>query len=173
MNTETLTDADKAQAVRDYAAHCNGSQDMHKHWLGLLYTDGMLHLAETCGAHWLIDLVASWQPKIAKKMQRPGLDPGLASFQVWRLRQTKVACKNCGQWAHPSRNGHPDCLNECQARGFAEHETPGWIVDAWSDTPEDSTRLASQALEHSDFPAELAPFEWWVENGTMLLKEER
>lgn len=51
----------------------------------------------------------------------------------------------------------------------------GVIVEAWTDTPgtEGSTLLLRKKISYSDFPRELMPFEWWVENRTMMLKEER
>lgn len=48
----------------------------------------------------------------------------------------------------------------------------GFIAEAWSDTPENSTLLARQLCEYTDFPPELMPFEFWVEGDVMLLKEE-
>jgi hypothetical protein len=124
-----------AEAVREYQRQTTGTDSHHRHPFGLIFTDGMAFLAETCGAFWLLDLVASHQPDIRK---RHGRD---ASFQVWRLRQ----------------------------------DGEGWSAEAWSDKPESegSTLFARQVIEFSDFPAELAPFEFYVEQGVALLKEER
>ena len=51
----------------------------------------------------------------------------------------------------------------------------GVKVEAWSDTPEGegSRKLISQTIGYTSWPDELLPFEWWVENQTMMLKEER
>ena len=136
-----LTDNEKAEAVRDYQRQTTGTQYLHWHWLGcLIYTDGMAFMAETCGAFWLLDLVASHQPPIKRNHR------GLMDFQVWRVSRT------------------------------TEPNTPeGVDVEAWSDTPgaDWSVRLAFQHVEFSDFPAELMPFEFYVEFGVALLKEER
>lgn len=138
MQTKNLTDAEKADAVREHERQTTGSNQLHRHPLGITYTDGVRFLAETCGAFWLIDAVASHQPPIRRKK---GADA--ASFQVWRLE--------------PER----------------QEETDGWALSAWTDTPKMSQRLAYQWIEFSDFPRELAPFEFYCESGTMLLKGER
>lgn len=77
---ENATDP-RAAAVRDYARQTTGSVDLHAHWLRGSYTDGMAFVAETCGAHWLLDVVASHQPGIAARLRKHGL----RDFQVWRL----------------------------------------------------------------------------------------
>jgi len=136
----TLTSADRAELVRAHERQANGAESFIRHWLGMIYTGGMEYVAETCGAYWLLDAVASWQPKIRRK------GPALAEFQVWRLRRRRAG-RNAGEW----------------------------VLDAWTDTPGEpgSVRLAVQVIPYSDFPEELAPFEFYVENGTALLKGER
>lgn len=119
----------KVERVREYMAQANGSETIHKHWLNLLYTDGIYFVAEVCGAHWLIDAVASHQPAIKHE-----------PFQVWRLSQ-------------PSMDGE------------------SWLLTAFDDVP--GKLLVRQEIEFSDFPRELTPFEFWVENNTAMLKEER
>lgn len=131
MDQQAETYDNRGHRVREYARHAIGSETIYKHWLGLRYTDGIKFLAETCGAYWLIDAVASHQPMISE------------SFQVWRLAP---------------------CLSKGRQR---------WALEAWSDTPDKSKRLARQVIEYTDFPKDLMPFEWWVEHGTMLMKEER
>jgi hypothetical protein len=139
---ETLTSEEKAELVRMYERQTVGTENWHLHWLGITYTDGLKYLADTCGAYWLIDAVASYQPSIRKH------HPRQVDFQVWRIR--KVA-------------------------------SGAWVLDAWSDTPgqgesEDgpaSVLLARQEIEASDFPEELAPFQFYCEGGVVLLKSER
>ena len=76
-----MTLQEKAAAVHEYMAQTTGTDDCYRHWLGgLIYTDGVLFVAETCGAHWLIDLIASHQRK--PKLRR---NP----FQVWQLTKEK------------------------------------------------------------------------------------
>ena len=76
MTTKT-SPAERAQMVRDYAAHANGSENLHRLTMGrMLCTDGVRYVAETCGAFWLIDLVGSHQ--MTERVRR---EP----FQVWEL----------------------------------------------------------------------------------------
>lgn len=86
MTTEkqTLTGAEKAQAVRDYAAGCNGTLHWHKFTLGNRYlaTDGAKFVAETCGAWWLLEAIASYY-HTAKVRSEP--------FQVWTLELSDKA----------------------------------------------------------------------------------
>jgi len=53
-----------------------GTTQYYESPLGLLFTDGIKHLADRVGAYWLIDAIASWQPKARK------IDP---EFQLWEL----------------------------------------------------------------------------------------
>lgn len=72
--TEVRPDPD---TLRRELALFTGDLERHRHWSGrLIYTPGVHHLAESAGAYWLIDLVASWQahPAVARK-----------EFQVWTL----------------------------------------------------------------------------------------
>ena len=71
--------------ANDNFGNANGSENFYNPSLpfrgrGLLYTDGVKSMAETCGAYWLIDLVVSYQgtPKI-----------NLQRFQVWELKRKK------------------------------------------------------------------------------------
>ena len=54
-----------------------GTQNYYKHFTGLVFTDGVKHLADRAGAYWLIDAVMSWQ--VDKKVR-------CAPFQIWRLK---------------------------------------------------------------------------------------
>jgi hypothetical protein len=61
-------------------AQFSGTTRYYQHWLRrFVYTDGVHHVAETGGAHWLIDAIASYQPKLFK-------DPMLQEFQHWILK---------------------------------------------------------------------------------------
>ena len=59
-------------------AHCVGTDDYHKHLLGMLYTDGVKELAENAECYWLLDAIASYQPKLRQ-------NPRLRDFQLWLL----------------------------------------------------------------------------------------
>ena len=71
------TTPDELQASLD---HFIGGGDQYRHWTGLRYTEGIHPLAETAGAFWLIDAIASYQrtPKIRRNSR-------LQVFQLWRL----------------------------------------------------------------------------------------
>lgn len=133
-----------ADKVREYAAHTMGSETLWRHPFGLIYTDGMRLVAEVCEAWWLIDLIASHQPGIRQR------HPHLACFQVWRILERKGGGADVEAWS----------------------DTPGMKADPETGEP-GSVKLASQRIPIAYFPRDLMPFEWWVENGTAMMKEER
>ena len=162
----TLSEEKKVQRVQEYCRQTTGTNEWYEHWTNVLtYTDGVKFVAETCGAYWLIDVVASYQrdPGFRRLLQAGTY----RDFQVWRLEP------------HRDREGNIDY----------------WVVDAWTDSPEypggedgpASVRLCRQEIGCSDFPEGLCPDRWkfpqmdkaklgfqlWVENGVLLLKEER
>ncbi|MEO1145921.1 MAG: DUF6876 family protein [Cyanobacteria bacterium J06638_22] len=80
-----LTEADLAQFT--------GTSTYYRHWLGILYTDGVQYMAEHGGAYWLIDAIAAWQsdPRIVN-------DPMLQQIQFWTLtvrddRSAQLICE--------------------------------------------------------------------------------
>lgn len=76
MTTQTVNETEQT------LAQFTGGGDYHRHFLGLVYTSGVEALAELCGAHWLIDAIASYQPKCRK-------DAMLHDFQIWTLEVDK------------------------------------------------------------------------------------
>lgn len=59
----------------------NGTDHYYKHWLpGITYTDGVAQVAEDYGAHWFLDVIASYQGGAKFKAER---------FQVWKLSRVK------------------------------------------------------------------------------------
>jgi len=52
-------------------AQCHGTEQYWKHWLGILYTDGIKMMCEKAKSFWLITAIASYNRK----------EP----FQVWTL----------------------------------------------------------------------------------------
>jgi len=63
----TITKADLMQFT--------GTEHYYSYWTKrLVFTDGVRYVAETAGAFWLIDVVASYQPVKAE-------------FQVWKLQK--------------------------------------------------------------------------------------
>jgi len=71
MKSETLNIEDFKNDLK----HFTGSENFYKSSLGLIYTDGIQHVAETVGAYWLIDLVGSVQYKLKSE-----------PFQSWDLK---------------------------------------------------------------------------------------
>lgn len=71
---------EKAADLKCTLAQFCGTTQWYRSPLGLLYTDGIKYLADEAGAYWLIDAIASYQPKLRRK-------PGLAEFQVWILNR--------------------------------------------------------------------------------------
>lgn len=78
---QVVESAVKAALVQNYLDHTTGTESYHRHFLGLRYTDGIRYVAEMCGAYWLIDLIASHQPGIRRRLAK--LEE--RDFQVWQL----------------------------------------------------------------------------------------
>ena len=65
-----------------------GSENFYRHWArNLIYTDGIRFMADEGGAHWLVDLIASYQmePVIRK-------NESLQDFQLWELTKVGKSC---------------------------------------------------------------------------------
>jgi len=60
-----------------WSMHRGGTDGYYNHPLGIIFTDGIKDIADTFGAWWLVDLVASWQGEL--KGHR---------FQVFSLTKT-------------------------------------------------------------------------------------
>lgn len=57
-----------------------GSQEFYKHPFGIIYTEGIKFLADSCECYWLIDLIASYQFESKVKKEE---------FQVYKLKVNK------------------------------------------------------------------------------------
>ena len=80
-----------AEALRRELTNFTGSETYYRHHLsGMLFTEGVYHLAQRAKAYWLIDLIASWQEKARR-------DPWLRDFQLWELtvRENRSAVAIC------------------------------------------------------------------------------
>jgi hypothetical protein len=65
--------------ANDYFGSSNGSERFFYHRPSrILLTSGVKHLADTCSAYWLIDIIISYQCK--KQLQKE-------RFQVWDLKR--------------------------------------------------------------------------------------
>jgi len=108
-----MTDTPKltAEALRQFT----GTETWYRHALvrHMLYTDGVLYLADAGGAHWLVDEIATGQ-----------LEPHVARtpFQSWRLR------------VHPNRSATLTCED---GNGVVVHTRN----IEWTDFPLDEMHL--------------------------------
>ena len=75
-----------------------GTQNYYRNFTGLLYTDGIQHLAERAGAYWLIDLVGSYQPRLRD-----------APFQAWSIA---VNDDRTGQVTMVEDDGEPNRVTQ-------------------------------------------------------------
>lgn len=73
-NDETKTKATEIEAMLD---QCTGTNELYRHFTGMLYTDGLDVLANMAESFWLIDLIASYQTR--------KLDAACGGFQIWEL----------------------------------------------------------------------------------------
>ena len=114
-----MTDLDKTNAVRDYIAQTTGTFNHYRHSFSRLrYTDGVLFVAETLGAHWLVDLIASHQLK--RKV-------ATCPFQVWRLT------REGGRWFARCWTDTPDKSTRLVVQGFDYSDFPKDLLpfDLW------------------------------------------
>lgn len=65
-------------ALEAELAHCTGTENHYQHVSGMRYTDGIKHMATLAGAHWLVDLIGSYQPSLSR-----------FEFQVWTVTVTE------------------------------------------------------------------------------------
>lgn len=74
-------------------AQFSGSDNWYKHFTGFLYTDGLQYVAETGGAHWLIDAICT----NAKHQKKITQNARLRDFQLWILtvKEDKSATLCC------------------------------------------------------------------------------
>jgi hypothetical protein len=76
--TEPATSAEKARLVEEHMAHTQGAHEYFPTIFGgLRFTTGIMYVAETCGAYWLIDAIASHQTTAAVRAE---------PFQLWQLK---------------------------------------------------------------------------------------
>jgi hypothetical protein len=74
---------ERANLIERTLSEYNGTENYYPASLSRLrYTDGIKKMADLCGAHWLIDAIASHQKDAVKH-------PMLADFQIWRVTLNK------------------------------------------------------------------------------------
>jgi len=71
-----MVEANELKARLDWFT---GTEQYHRHFTGLQLTDGVLFLAENAGAHWLVDIIASYQSYLCQ-------DDMLRQYQFWTLK---------------------------------------------------------------------------------------
>lgn len=71
-----------AETLSKNLQNFSGTEQYYKHFLGINYTDGVKYLAENAQAYWLIDAIASHQPR-ARRIH------SLTEFQLWFLHVGK------------------------------------------------------------------------------------
>ena len=67
----------KTDTLEEDLMQFSGTENYHKHFLGLLMTDGVKYMADNggeFGAYWLIDAIGSYQKSLKK-----------CEFQLWEL----------------------------------------------------------------------------------------
>lgn len=80
-NTSQVTDAPEAKAsvlTQEELRQSRGANQYYRH-LHFFYTEGVHNLAEKAEAYWLLDAIASYQPKLEQ-------DAMLKHFQIWTLQ---------------------------------------------------------------------------------------
>ncbi len=83
---QTQTEEQKAELLQANLSQFIGTENYYKHPWGLVYTDGVQYLAETAGAYWLLDAIASWQPELFSGKLQPEIEEGLKAYQFWTLK---------------------------------------------------------------------------------------
>lgn len=87
MTTNTEMTPDE---IENALAGYYGSETWYKYLMGMTLTEGAKAVADLCGAYWLHDLIASYQPQIRK-----GKNTRLKEFQIWTLRHAPTEkCPN-------------------------------------------------------------------------------
>lgn len=143
-----MTTAVDPQQIRQTLSHYYSAAEYFRHWSGLVYTDGVKYLADSCGAHWLIDLVASYQP-------RP--EP----FQIWRLTML------------PEEEGEPMAIVEMGEDTNRDGRLVYWRNERVGDLSHATVGPAiRQMIEYTDFPLSEG-ITLYYENGVLMLRSER
>ena len=70
---------EKPEIIIQNLAHFNGSESLYTHTVGgssILYTEGILYVAETCECYWLLDFILSHQNSPILNQE---------DFQIWNI----------------------------------------------------------------------------------------
>ncbi|MGA2258278.1 MAG: DUF6876 family protein [Thermoguttaceae bacterium] len=124
MSTDTkITPADLQSALDQFS----GSEEFYAHWMKIRFTEGIKFLADKAEAHWLIDLIASWQ--IKPKVRRE-------EFQVWILKVNRhppkgkpMAYARCYSDTPEPDNANQVCVQGIPYTDFPLDEIKLWCVN--------------------------------------------
>ena len=105
-----------AQEIQDSLGIFTGTEHYYKH-LGIMITDGVKYLAESCEAWWLVDLVASYQFSPEVKDEK---------FQVYRL---KVNPDKSAIVEISDGNNHILMIQEIEYTDFPLDKIEIWCID--------------------------------------------
>lgn len=107
--------------VRGALAHCTGGDEMHRHWTRRLnYTDGVLFMAERCGAHWLVDAIASHQsPRVVRACE---------GMQFWTLKYHPAEGRKAEHWTLTCRRDSGEPAIVCQKIEYSDFPLPEFVL---------------------------------------------
>ena len=102
-------------SIETNLAQFTGTEHYYKHFLGIVYTDGVNYLAEKAKAYWLIDVIASYQPQQKK-----------VPFQLWEFKKTGDA----GVVTMREDTGEPELVRqEIEYTDFPLDEIKFYLID--------------------------------------------
>jgi hypothetical protein len=106
--------------TKDDLSRFTGTENYFRHWTGrLLYTDGVKYLADKGGAHWLIDVIASYQGD-----RRITANHMLRNLQFWNL----TVKDGRGRLTCVEDNGRPPVIvQEIEFTDFPLDEVDVWV----------------------------------------------
>lgn len=96
----------------------SGTEGYTRYLAGLLLTDGVRFLAENAECFWLLDIIASYQPKCKK-------DASLREMQFWTLKRNKTtsgAVVTCDDG-----NGNVKITQRIEFTDFPMDEVRVWV----------------------------------------------
>lgn len=130
--------------LRNALSQFTGTENWYRHGImrSMLMTDGVKFLADTAGAHWLTDIVASWQlkPKVRREL-----------FQVWKL----LVRQGDAPLSYEIDGGKKRYVS-------TEHKAVVIMTDGNSNTP-----VVTQNVSYTDFPLDAITL--YAERGEYLV----
>jgi hypothetical protein len=108
------------EEIENGLSQCYCTSQYHKHWLGKLYTDGVKFLIDSADAHWLLDLIFSYDRR--------------EEFQVWKMVVTRKIVqgrnKTCAVVTMKTDSGKPILIQQkIPFTDFPLDEITLWVED--------------------------------------------